>query len=759
MASRPQFGETRSQSYDTLRSPSPRVEHFDGEIPPALSPLDAFAAQGRLLARQLEQSKRGERRMSRLPPSSVARSLSQGRPGFFRGQSSGDSYYSQGGRVGELARRPTQKNNPEVEEPKFRPHSEHPRISAVSYLASEDGFGQDDEEATPTEVPTPLPREPDTFDVPRAESPDEDMSMGSAPEATPRFYASGPSSPASPVSSVGLAIAAPSRTSSTDSASRLNVPRGLAPPPSPLSRPSTSSRATQPESSDDDNSSSNAGSTFSKARKLSSCSAMSLPYSPMSANPRSHPRSPSMSSETSNTTGYLPRPSFNFSRPLSRSSTSLSAPVTIGGMDQSYQSGTMHREHKPSPIIVPTPSDLANHSHEEPSSAVSSYIYTKYSLPRGRKVSRNSVVFSGLQTPNFEWNEPLFESPPPAGTEARLRPSRTPSPPPSRHESVYSQSVYSQKAHSMCGTPTTAGPNPSTNEPGLHSREAEATSEPEVDQVEPPSAEKQKAVAPPPESTTSNKEDKEDTTSSADSASTIRPQTGRAASSSGMITADEHVAKGIECHEKGSLNESTYHLRIAAKQNHPTGMLLYALACRHGWGMRPNQREGVQWLRKAVDCVGLELMDDSNGTVPQRAKEMQKAYRAQFALSIYELGVSHLNGWGIEQDKSLALRCFEIAGQWGDADALAEAGFCYAEGIGCKKDMKKAAKFYRQAEAKGISMVGNSWIYKDKYKSDDESVPRSRGRGRQGGTPEKNARSKSRTRSLFHRKKSLAAEA
>jgi hypothetical protein len=46
---------------------------------------------------------------------------------------------------------------------------------------------------------------------------------------------------------------------------------------------------------------------------------------------------------------------------------------------------------------------------------------------------------------------------------------------------------------------------------------------------------------------------------------------------------------------------------------------------------------------------------------------------------------------------------------WGDADALAEAGFCYAQGVGCKKDLKKSAKFYRQAEAKGISMVGNSW--------------------------------------------------
>jgi TPR repeat protein len=46
---------------------------------------------------------------------------------------------------------------------------------------------------------------------------------------------------------------------------------------------------------------------------------------------------------------------------------------------------------------------------------------------------------------------------------------------------------------------------------------------------------------------------------------------------------------------------------------------------------------------------------------------------------------------------------------WGDIDALAEAGFCYAKGVGCKKNLKKAAKLYRAAEAKGMSMVGNSW--------------------------------------------------
>jgi TPR repeat protein len=125
--------------------------------------------------------------------------------------------------------------------------------------------------------------------------------------------------------------------------------------------------------------------------------------------------------------------------------------------------------------------------------------------------------------------------------------------------------------------------------------------------------------------------------------------------------------------------------------------------------MRPNQQEGVQWLRKAADCASLEIaIDEETNSKPADILE-KKTKRAQFALSIYELGVSHMNGWGIEQDKTLALRCFEIAANWGDADAMAEAGFCYAQGQGCKKDLKKAAKYYRMAEAKGMSMVGNSW--------------------------------------------------
>lgn len=224
-------------------------------------------------------------------------------------------------------------------------------------------------------------------------------------------------------------------------------------------------------------------------------------------------------------------------------------------------------------------------------------------------------------------------------------------------------------------------------------------------------------------------------TTTSDSASTIKParsMLSNSAPSSNEMSAEEHVTKAIALHEQGILNESTYHLRRAARQGNPTGMLLYALACRHGWGMRPNQQEGVQWLRKAAESASLEIADDEGqakeGKILDRGE--RKTHKAQFALSIYELGVSHMNGWGIEQDKALALRCFEIAGcrptltlpysysssrsltcyaAWGDVDALAEAGFCYAQGVGCRKNLKKSAAFYRQAEAKGMSMVGNSW--------------------------------------------------
>ncbi|KAL1303700.1 hypothetical protein AAFC00_007052 [Neodothiora populina] len=225
------------------------------------------------------------------------------------------------------------------------------------------------------------------------------------------------------------------------------------------------------------------------------------------------------------------------------------------------------------------------------------------------------------------------------------------------------------------------------------------------------------------------------------------------------LSPEEHLERGIQAHNAGSLSKSTYHLRLAARAGMPTAMLLYALACRHGWGMRPNQAEGVQWLKRAVDSSSLEFMADKDplsvsapGEKSAPMTPEQKTRKAQFALAIYELGMSYMNGWGIPRDKALALRCFEIAGSWGDNDALAEAGYCYTQGVGCRKDLKKAARFYRRAAEGGMSMAGNSWIYKPKYMDDpvpDKPAPAPAVPGDKPVRPPSRARGKS----FFSRKK------
>jgi TPR repeat protein len=63
---------------------------------------------------------------------------------------------------------------------------------------------------------------------------------------------------------------------------------------------------------------------------------------------------------------------------------------------------------------------------------------------------------------------------------------------------------------------------------------------------------------------------------------------------------------------------------------------------------------------------------------------------------------------------------FEVSATLGDADSMNDLAFCYLHGHGVKKDLFKAAKFYRMAENKGQGLVGNSWIWKEKYNDKEE---------------------------------------
>lgn len=388
------------------------------------------------------------------------------------------------------------------------------------------------------------------------------------------------------------------------------------------------------------------------------------------------------------------RPSFNFSRPMSSRPSIDSQTRPSIDIPAHLRPGQANDESMLTPVSsTEEPGEMSDNQ----GGLANSYIYTKFDLPRGRSLERESLVFDDSGSPiqahhnraptqnqqpqnqpqnsNTQGNKPILSQSPPKNQPSKNQNMNFP---PNPQHVQASSSGQHLSPHSL----SPISPRPS--------------------------------IAPPPSNRQFSGPSKSTTPTFGP------PKSPRLhAAPAANISPDEHLEIGIDLHEKGSLQESTYHLRCAAHGGHPTGMLLYALACRHGWGMRPNQKEGVSWLKKVTQLASSEVADDEKGVTKVAFIEKQ-GRRAQFALSIYELGVSHLNGWGTELDKGLALNCFEIAGKWGDPDALSEAGFCYANGVGTKKDLKKAAKFYRMAEAKGVNMVGNSWIWKDKYLDNED---------------------------------------
>lgn len=650
--------------------PSPRV----GEIPPALSPLDALALQGRLLAKRFEQENKAGRRMSRLAPLTIQNEFGN-RSGYFSSLSNSSV------------------NSPNEELPPLSPARSAvspPEInSADRHKSFYPQFGEPQNEQPPLPFKNNLepigetkasPGPQGFFDLPRTHSPEPSFGLQ---EATPV-------SPGIPRSDSQTFVHRQKKQQSSESLSVRPQPQaGLLPPKSPSLRDrsrersprmSPSIRSVPGDSADEVEDMSLGGSYDSLHNKnLSPSSSLSRAHSPFTpfTNP-SIPRSPSLSSEFSMGGSQLPRPAFNFSRPMSSASrpsmdmrpsaelplrqASDSSAFTRPSFDKrpSYDEYPLRQDSIENPTthytteVVHTPVSMTSEdfrrSGEFNSNAPApapTYTYSKFNLPRGRQLDRQSIGIEDFLNSQINWDKP-------SQNNSQVRPPSPESPPRS----------FSQRTPQPIRSPSRNTPSrAASNERGA------------------------------PSLTSSN--------------STIRARSDGTTE----ISAQEHCDKGLELHEAGELLKSTYHLRLAARAGLPEAMFWYGLACRHGWGMRENKAEAVNWLRRAVDSGQLEVADDEDQTKHGQPADLmkRKQHRAQYAVAIYELGKCYMNGWGAAPDKPLALRCYEIAGNWGDADALVEAGYCYAEGVGCKKDMKKAAKFYRAAEAKGVSMVGNSW--------------------------------------------------
>lgn len=635
MAQRPNFIDLRSHSsMSTQCRPlkSPRL-HVPGEAPPELSPLDAFAMQSRLLARQLHDSNRDGKRMSRLPPlTAESPVIIQGRSDYFRSFSHETDREVEDEGMGLGLKMETDKAE-------NRPTSVHVRMSRVPEATSEASATSRISLEQKGGRLEQVAEENGYFGIGQRTGSPEPMENDSS--STTRQP---------PIGLDNRAIQVSPAPSYIDSNGELNQKAtfdiSLAPPRPFFPVRSRSAMSQLSEYDVDDQMSQSLHSLPS--HKMSGSNAFST-HSPV---PQRYQRSPSISSDMSAT---LPRPSLNFSRPLSRPGTpgpetpsrqasADSAPSFLFAYDSAYTPASIN-------------SDRFIDAVTDNSGAAPSYVYSKFILPRGKILQRTAPLYGETsQSPSY------FDSGaalPPLPSTAML-PGRPASPsPPTRPSSAHTQAgcenyniVRSSSERNLFShMPVfqhSLDPTRSSTDISRASEEVprgrSVTSQGAVNFV--------RSSSRTPLSTTT------------EIVSTAKNSTKFSLASAIEISGEEHLQKGIELHENGSLKESTYHLRHAARQKNPKGMLLYALACRHGWGMRPNQQEGVEWLRRAAECASIEIADDEG-----HAKEGKKidaverrTHKAQFALSIYELGVSHMNGWGVEQDKSLALRCFEIAG-------------------------------------------------------------------------------------------------
>ncbi|KAI0791777.1 hypothetical protein C8Q75DRAFT_715540 [Abortiporus biennis] len=179
-------------------------------------------------------------------------------------------------------------------------------------------------------------------------------------------------------------------------------------------------------------------------------------------------------------------------------------------------------------------------------------------------------------------------------------------------------------------------------------------------------------------------------------------------------TPQDYLQLGIKHHLANRLKESASCFEKSATLNGGcgVGMLMWGLALRHGWGCEKDEIKGFKWLRRAAE-LAVEDLEGARGGVDTSAVKVR--FTSELVLAIYEVGQSFFRGWGVEKDKQMGVSYFRVAARLGDPDAQQELAFCLANGKGCKKDRKEAAKWYREAVAQGASDIGLAWIYKEKF--------------------------------------------
>lgn len=228
---------------------------------------------------------------------------------------------------------------------------------------------------------------------------------------------------------------------------------------------------------------------------------------------------------------------------------------------------------------------------------------------------------------------------------------------------------------------------------------------------------------------------------------------------------ESRTANALHLRSISKHREASYQLNIAASPpcNYPRAMYLYAMALIMGNGVKQNDALAVRWLSRCIlvcdrnqsyspqeiasIVANLSLLspldslkhvmahlthyapphfEDAHFAFDQflilsktHVARMTYASRHQLnvsAVSCYELGMAVISGKGVVAHEQAGMRLLARAALLGYVPAMTELGDLWnAKSRSHKRDVKRAAAWYRCAEIFGTTSIGNSWIYKEKY--------------------------------------------
>lgn len=200
---------------------------------------------------------------------------------------------------------------------------------------------------------------------------------------------------------------------------------------------------------------------------------------------------------------------------------------------------------------------------------------------------------------------------------------------------------------------------------------------------------------------------------------------------------EDLISTAIDMRKAGNLHASALRLRQACQKGNKTAFLLYGLALRYGYGIDSDYIQSFYYIKLSTSIKSwdnevfnlninpFQLERTLSESIPTKLEE-------PLVPALYECGIAYLKGFGSPQiDESKGLKCLEKAASMGHVDSMCLSGIIWSQDQdtdkitihpGCdyehtprRKDVVKAAAWFRIAEKRGANLIGSDWIYKKKY--------------------------------------------